>query len=262
MTTFLPSRGLLAAELTKLRSVRSTPLLLAVATVAAVGLAVFQARSAVRGWAGWGPRARAEFDAVFGVFTGFQLAQFAFGLLGVLAVSAEYGTGTIRTTFAASPRRGRVLTAKLAVVGGVALAAGELLAFATFFAGQSVLAAGHLDVAVGDPNVLRAVLGQGFYLCTVALLGAGLATIIRHTAGATATLSGLLFLTVMVLKGVSPDGSAALVHWAPSVAAEGLTWTTFHDPEWPSAGFSVLVCLTYVAVTTTAAGLCLARRDV
>jgi ABC-2 type transport system permease protein len=259
---FLPGRGLLAAELTKLRSVRSTPLLLAIATVATVSLAVFQARSAVRGWDGWSTRARAEFDPVFGVFTGFQLAQFAFGLLGVLAVTAEYGTGTIRSTFASAPRRGRVLTAKLVVVGGVTLAAGELLAFVTFFTGQAVLAGKHLDVALGDPNVLRAVLGQGFYVFTVALLGAGLGTIVRHTAGATATLAGLLFLTVTVLKGISPDGSTALAHWAPGVAAEGLTWATFHDPEWPSAEFSLLVCLTYLGVTTAAAALCLGRRDV
>ena len=58
-------------------------------------LAVLQARSAVQAWDTWGPRARAEFDPVFGTFTGFQLAQFAFGLLGVLAVTAEYGTGTL-----------------------------------------------------------------------------------------------------------------------------------------------------------------------
>ncbi|MET8849807.1 ABC transporter permease [Amycolatopsis sp. NPDC004625] len=260
MSSILPGRGLLAAEWTKLRSLRSTPLILAVAAVATLSLAVFQARSAVRGWDSWGPRARAEFDPVFGTFTGFQLAQFAFGLLGVLAVTTEYGTGTIRATFAATPRRGRVVAAKLLVVGGIALAAGELLAFLTFFTGQAALAGKHLDVGLGDPNVLRAVLGQGFYVGVVALLGAAIGLIVRHTAGATALTAGLLFLTVMVLKGISD--SAALIRWAPGVAAEGLTWTTFHDPEWPSAGFAALVCLTYLAVTTTAAAWCVRRRDV
>ncbi|WP_233226029.1 hypothetical protein [Amycolatopsis sp. CA-126428] len=48
MNTILPGRGLLAAEWTKLRSVRSTPLLLAV--TATLSLAVLQARSAVRAW--------------------------------------------------------------------------------------------------------------------------------------------------------------------------------------------------------------------
>ncbi|WP_410672261.1 ABC transporter permease [Amycolatopsis sp. cmx-4-68] len=262
MNPFPPGRGLLAAEWTKLRSLRSTPLLLAVATAATLSLAVFQARAAVRGWDTWGPRARTEFDPVFGTFTGFQLAQFAFGLLGVLAVTAEYGTGTIRATFAATPRRGRVVGVKLLVVGALAFAAGELLAFVTFFAGQTTLAGKHLDVGLGDPNVLRAVLGQGFYVGTVALLGAAIGMIVRHTAGATALTAGLLFLAVTLLKAVSADGSTALSRWAPGVAAEGLTWTTFHDPEWPSASFATLVCLTYLVVTITVAAVCVTRRDV
>jgi len=260
MNPFPPGRGLLAAEWTKLRSLRSTPLILAIAAAATLSLAVLQARSAVQAWDSWGPRARAEFDPVFGTFTGFQPAQFAFGLLGVLAVTAEYGTGTIRATFAATPRRGRVVAAKLLVVGGTSFTAGELLAFLTFFTGQAALAGKHLDVGLGDPNVLRAVLGQGFYVGTVALLGAAIGLILRHTAGATALTAGLLFLAVMVLKGIS--SSTALSRWAPGVAAEGLTWTRFHDPEWPSAGFAVLVCLTYLTVTITAATVCVTRRDV
>ncbi|WP_233226030.1 hypothetical protein [Amycolatopsis sp. CA-126428] len=77
---------------------------------------------------------------MFSTFTGFQLAQFAFALPGVLAVTSEYGTGTMRLTFAATPRRGRVLAAKLLIVGGIAFAAEELLAFLTFFTGQAALA--------------------------------------------------------------------------------------------------------------------------
>ncbi|WP_018684461.1 ABC transporter permease subunit [Actinokineospora enzanensis] len=254
--------SLIAAEWTKLRSVRSTPSILAVATVATIGIAVLQAHTTVRSWDGWGPRARAEFDPVFSTFSGFQLAQLAFGLLGVLAVTAEYGTGTIRATFTATPRRGRVLAAKLLVVGTVALVAGEVLAFTSFFTGQFVLAGKHLDVGLGDPNVLRAVLGQGFYVATVTILGAAIGTLLRHTAGATALTTGLLFLATTVLKAVSPDDSTTLTHWAPGVAAEGLTWTTFHDPEWPTAGFGLFVCLTYLAVTVAAAAWSLIRRDV
>ncbi|WP_026425647.1 ABC transporter permease subunit [Actinokineospora inagensis] len=254
--------GLIAAEWTKLRSVRSTPLVLAVAAVSTIVIAVVQARSAASAWDSWGPRARAEFDPVFSTFSGFQLAQLAFGLLGVLAVTAEYGTGTVRATFAAAPRRGRVLAAKLLVVGTLTLVAGEVLAFAAFFAGQMALAGKHLDTGLGDPNVLRAVLGQGFYVATVAVLGAAIGTVLRHTAGATALTTGLLFLAPTVLKAFSANGSTALTHWAPGVAAEGLTWTRFHDPEWPTAGFALLVCLTYLAVTVAAAAWCLTRRDV
>ena len=262
MTTILPRHGLLAAEWTKVRSVRSTPLVLLFATAATVTIGAVQARSAAHGWDSWSPRERAEFDPVFGIFTGFQLAQFAFGLLGVLAVSAEFGTGTIRQTFVAAPRRHQVLTAKLAVVGGLAMAAGELLAFLTFFAGQFALSSKHLDVNLGSAHVLRAVLGQGFYLCAVTLIGVALGTVIRYTAGAVAAISGLLFLTVMVFKAFTGTEPSTLTHWALSSAAEGLTWTTVQAPEWPSAGEAFLVCLTYIAVTTCLAVLSLRRRDI
>src|SRR2546423_484950 len=83
--------------------------------------------------------ARAAFDPVGDSFTGLGIAQLAFGALGVLAISSEYTTGLIRTTFASAPRRRAVIAGKAAVVGAVSLLAGELIAFATFFTGQQAL---------------------------------------------------------------------------------------------------------------------------
>ena len=61
------------------------------------------------------------------------------GTVGVLTVTSEYTSGTIRATFAAAPRRLRVLAAKAAVVGAVALITGEAAAFLSFFAGCMTL---------------------------------------------------------------------------------------------------------------------------
>jgi hypothetical protein len=63
---------------------------------------------------------RAGFDAVGDSFTGLAFAQLAFGVLGVLAISAEYGTGMIRTTLTAVPRRPTVFAAKALVVAETA----------------------------------------------------------------------------------------------------------------------------------------------
>jgi hypothetical protein len=57
-----------------------------------------------------------------------------------------------------------VLAAKAAVVGVITLAAEQLIAFATFLAGQQALSAGHLDVTLAHPGVLCGVLAVGFYL--------------------------------------------------------------------------------------------------
>ena len=76
--------------------------------------------------------------------------QLAIGVLGVLVMSAEYGTGTIRATFAAAPRRPLVLAAKAVVFGAVALVVAEIVAFVSFFVGQALLS------APGDPRHVSA----------------------------------------------------------------------------------------------------------
>ena len=110
MTTITASaparaRDLLAAEWIKLRSVRSTYLTLLFAAVAAVGVGYLVIRSQATHWATMTAQDRAYFDPVGEGFTGLGLAQLAFGVIGVLAISSEYTTGLIRTTFAAVPRR-------------------------------------------------------------------------------------------------------------------------------------------------------------
>jgi ABC-2 type transport system permease protein len=61
-------------------------------------------------------------------FTGFaEYAVLPVAVLGALALTSEYGSGLIRTTFIAVPRRRSVLAAKATVTGAAALVAGELL---------------------------------------------------------------------------------------------------------------------------------------
>ena len=62
-------------------------------------------------------------------------------------MSAEYGTGTIRATLSAVPRRPVVLSAKILVFGAVAVVVSEILTFTAFAVGQAILSAKH---AVGS----------------------------------------------------------------------------------------------------------------
>ena len=77
---------------------------------------------------------------------GIFLGQLIFGVLGVLVMSAEYGTGTMGHV-SAVPRRPVVLTAKVLVFGAVAVVVSEILAFIAFALGQAILSAKH---AVGS----------------------------------------------------------------------------------------------------------------
>src|SRR6266496_1031849 len=91
---------LVRAEWTKLRTVRSTWWALALTMVGMVVLgALFCARYGIGGIS---PADRASFDPAAWSLSGFFLAQLAVGVLGVLAVTSEYATGSIRATLAAT----------------------------------------------------------------------------------------------------------------------------------------------------------------
>jgi hypothetical protein len=109
ITATMPARArhVLASEWIKLRSVRSSYLVLLVAAVAAVSIGYLITRTDATHWDTMTAAKKAAFDPVGDSFTGLGMAQLAFGALGVLAISSEYATGLIRTTFAANPRRAR-----------------------------------------------------------------------------------------------------------------------------------------------------------
>ena len=153
------ARDLLASEWIKLRSIRSTYLVLLGSAAVAVTVAVFSATTIKTSHIDW-----ATFDPVQISLAGLLVVQLAFGVFGALAITSEHTTGMIRTTFAAVPRRRAVLAAKAMVTAAAALVAGEAIAFGAFFAGQLVLSAKHqpghrLSVTLTDPGVLRAVAG-------------------------------------------------------------------------------------------------------
>jgi hypothetical protein len=188
----------LNAEWTKLRSVRSTFWTLLITAVTAVGGSVIVALSAASG-------GKTPLDPVASIYVAWlEYPILAIGILGVLAFTSEFTSGQIRTTFTAVPRRRSVLAAKAAVVGAVALLAGELLSFAAFFLSEAVLARHGRGVSLAEPGALRAVVAAGISLFAVAMLGVALGAIIRHTAGAVAALPALIYLPLVALSLPAP----------------------------------------------------------
>jgi ABC-2 type transport system permease protein len=171
----------MAAEWTKLRSLRSTYWLLLVGAAAAMGLAVL-----ITVGLGTGNVQVTDdtFDAAGISLLGVWFGQIAFAVVGVLTMTSEYATGGIRTTLAAVPRRGLLLGAKLAAVGLIVFAIGTAISVAAFLMGQAVLAGQHRAVGLGDPGSARAVLSAGAYLTAMALLGVALGALLRSTVAA------------------------------------------------------------------------------
>src|SRR5262249_60107369 len=115
-----------------------------------------------------------SFDAAGISLFGVWFGQITFAVVGVLTMTSEYATGSIRTTLAAVPQRGRLLAAKLIAVGLIVLGIGLAISLAAFLIGQAILAGQHRDVGLGDPGSVRAVLSAGGFLTAMALLGVAL----------------------------------------------------------------------------------------
>ncbi|WP_131739888.1 ABC transporter permease [Actinomadura roseirufa] len=239
------------AEWGKLRTVRSTVLVPAVAVLLGLGVGLLDVASI-----DWTTTDPAALDPVGESFAGFQFAELAFAALGVLAISSEYGTGLIDTTFLALPRRRTVYAAKLAVLTAFTLAICGLSAFTAFFLGRPFLARHHAAASLGDPGVLRAVVCAAVYMTVVTLLGFAVGALIRHTAGAMAFMFGLVFLAWPVaraVEGVSTLPSKLLLVNAAQALTATRPITGPPAARVPSPGLAALTLAGYTVLFLTAA---------
>lgn len=211
------------SEVTKLFTVRSTWITLGVAVVLTVGIGILACAVVAHNYSTFNPSDRATFDPTAISLAGSGIAQVAFAVLGILVITSEYSTGMIRTSLTAVPRRGRLLGAKILVFAVVVGVLAEVLAFVSFAIGQVLLASGAPTAALGDRNVLRAVVGTGLYLMVLAVIAIGLGTLIRSTAGAITAMVALLFV-LPGLAGILPTHWQQLVQrWWPTDAGRQVT---------------------------------------
>lgn len=226
----------LASEWTKLRSVPSTVWSLLTALVLVVGIGAGYSMIRVTR----PPADPSTFDAAGVSLTGVQLAQFAIGVLGVLLMTGEYATGSIRVSLAAVPKRLDLLWGKAITFAVSTIVLFVPAVFVAFLVGQSVLSAENLDIGLGEPGATRAVAGGALFLAVVGLLGLGLGAALRNTAGAISALFGLLFVP-QILLGLLPESvSDDLYRYVPAAAGQAVM---FIQPDplslSPWAGFAV-----------------------
>lgn len=241
----------LHAEWTKLRTVAG-PWWLAGATVVvtvALGATVVGAQHCPVALCS--PDGAHLFDTTKLALTGVQLAQAVVAVFAVLAVGGEYGTGMIRITLTAVPRRERVLAAKAIVVGAVTLVAGVLGVAGSLLAGWLILpgrgfttANGYAGLSLGDGTTLRAAAGSVLYLTLIALIAVGLAAALRDSAVSTGAVLALVYLFPILAAVVSnPTWERHIHQISPSDAGLAIQATVgIRDlPIGPWAGLGVLV---------------------
>src|SRR5215472_2834036 len=249
----------LRSEFTKIKSTRSTYWTLLALIVVCVGIGALACAGTASHPQGVSPT---NFDATQQSLAGLYVGQLVIAVLGALTITSEYSTGMIRTTLSVQPRRGVVFAAKAVVFTVITLVTGLVTCFASFFLGQALMSGHHLSVTLGQPNVLRAVIGGALFLTACGMLAYGLGAIFRHTAGAISAAIGLLFV-VTVLVGFLPHTWQNHVDkWMPAIAGSQV-WTTKASTgldlfsAWP--GFAVLVG--YAVIAIIAGLVCFRTRD-
>jgi hypothetical protein len=193
---------------------------------------------------------------------GTAFGELAVAVFGVLAITAEYSSGTIRSSVAAAPRRTPLLLAKALVYGGVALVIGEVISFASYFVGQA-LYSGHTPVShLGDAGVIRAVTMTGGYLALVCLMALGIGFALRHTAGAIASLVAILLVLPGVFSALPSSLQNSVEKFMPEQIAASSTGAVLPEAHYfgPWTGMALLVL--YAAVAMSVGTWTFMRRDV
>jgi hypothetical protein len=221
--------GALRSEWTKISSLRSTVVTLLATMVVTIGLSTLFSWGATHRFLARG-HVPPGFDVIRASMFGLIFGQLVIAVIGAMTITGEYGTGMIRTSLSAQPRRMVTLIAKLAVFTGVALVTGLVSSFASFLIGQRIFSSLNIGVGLGAPNALRAVIGGALFLTVAGLLAFGLGTILRHTAGAVTAAVGVLFITFILYQFLPDDWAADVQRWIPFFAGSGV-WTTVVNPD-------------------------------
>ncbi|WP_416968545.1 ABC transporter permease [Streptomyces sp. 4F14] len=247
------------SEWTKVRSVASTVWTLSLAFVVTVGVGMLIAVVSKNTFDDMDRKDQLSFDPTLISFAGMSLGQLAMIVFGVLVVSNEYSTGMIRTSLAAVPQRATFYLSKLAVAAGLTLAVGIVTSFVTFFVGQAML--GSLRTDIGEPGVLRAVIGGGLYMTLIALFSIGVATMLRSPMLSLGILMPFFFLVSNILGNVSATKKVGqyLPDQAGSKIMQVVTPVDNDTPYGPWGGFTIMAV--WVVAALLGGYLLLKRRD-
>ena len=252
-----------SSEWLKFRSVRSTVYTLAVTVFLCVGIGALVCFAERQQWPNEGLPGHVAFDPVRTSLFGFFFAEIAIGVIGVLIMSSEYSSGSIRTTLAATPRRLSVLASKACVLFAATIVVGEGCAFISFFIGQTVLRGVTPTATLASPGALRAVFLGGVSLALLALLALGIAAMLRHTAGAITVYVSIQLVLLLIVSALPTSWNVHVLKFLPEVLTQsmraahskGVQFTSF------SPWISTLVLASYAIASLVCAGWFLLRRD-
>jgi ABC-2 type transport system permease protein len=249
-------RGAVASERAKFRSLRSSWLLLAAAVAGQVIVALLIGYNTRHLSGGLDP----EDLTASATLQGYHLGELLLGALGVMFVSGEYATGSIRATLVTVPRRLPVLWAKLLVLVPLVVLTMTASAFVAFLSSQALVGHYRTAYSLSSPHALRSVISVGLYLGAVAVIGSAIAWIVRSTPGALVTYLGLLLVLPVLTGSLLGSWGRTFAEYLPSEAGRSLLTST-RLPDTLSTGVATVVLMAWVVGTVLLAVVSFTRRD-
>lgn len=252
----------LLSEWTKLRSVRSTKWSLGVGFVLTIAFPVIFAFATRSHWGSMSPSDRADRHPLDIALAGVNVAQLAIAVLGVLLISAEYSTGSIRSTFTAVPKRLPVLWAKLLDFAAVSLVLAVPAVLLSFFLSQTILKSiPQLQISFTQAGVARSVIGGAVYVMLVGVFALAIGAIVRNTAGGIAAFAAIFFVLPPLMFTLPTSWNNAISQYLPSNAGRQI-FALHHAQHTLTPLTGGLVFVAYCAAAIAIAAVLLVRRDV
>jgi ABC-2 type transport system permease protein len=180
-------------------------------------------------------------------------------LLGAMSITAEIRHGTIRPTFLVTPRRGRVVLAKVWVSTLVGSGFGLVAGAVATIAGTAALRAREIDVQLEQGDYVLLVVGSAAAAALWAAIGVGVGALVRNQVP---TLIGicawLLFVEGLLAGDVGILGDVG--RFLPGAAASAISGQDPNALLAPAIGFALLA--SYAVATALTGALAISRRDV
>ncbi|MGY2900918.1 ABC-type transport system involved in multi-copper enzyme maturation permease subunit [Curtobacterium sp. PvP017] len=205
---------LVRSEWIKLRSIRSTFWCYAILVVVTIGMAALVGANTNSGGQDL-PTDIANGTFVNANTVGVLLSSLVVGVLGVLIITGEYGTGQVRSTFTADPRRTGVILAKATVLALTTFVVSAVATWVGVLISLPLLAGNGVEPEIGNPSVFLPILGSSVFLTLLALLAYGIGLLVRSSAGGIAITLGLLLVVPTVLALMS---GLMNVEWPTNIA--------------------------------------------
>ncbi len=264
--------GVLRSEWIKLRTLRSTLWCYLIIIVITIGLGFLLAGTVNLDSSGTMDHASQQSLWLQVATLGIGFSQLVAAVLGALMITGEYGTGMIRSTLTAVPRRWPALTAKAIVFGLTTFVIGLVSIIGTALLTAPLLPSKGIHPDFGDPAVWWGLVGGAGYLALIGLLSLSIGAIIRNSAGGIAASLGLVLVLPAVLSILAAvtraDWARNLGTFLPGDAGGRMYAYTSGTTAQAAAGTIVLepwqgllVLIGWVVVLFAAAVVLLKRRD-